>query len=201
MLSAGAVLLSVAAAGEGVLRGDVLLARWVQASPESVAAPLSRFADWVGSIPTLLAAAATITVVLLIGRHYIAPVMLGAALLGRALNPLIKDVVESPRPPPDLVRVTERASGSGFPSGHVMGVVLLYGSCVLLAHQLVGRPRLRLLIQGAATAIVVTTGLGRIYTGAHWPSDVLGGYLWGGVVLLVVVRGVRLLRILSQCPD
>ncbi len=40
----------------------------------------------------------------------------------------------------------------------------------------------------ACLALILLTGYGRILVGAHWPSDVLGGYLWGGLLLLLALR-------------
>ena len=51
-----------------------------------------------------------------------------------------------------------------------------------------GRPRLRLWAIAAA-AVVLVVGASRIYLGAHWFTDVLGGYALGGawVSLLTAV--------------
>ena len=49
----------------------------------------------------------------------------------------------------------------------------------------------------AATLLVVLalTGIVNVWLGVHWPSDVLGGYLWGAVLLLpAVAAGERLQR-------
>jgi membrane-associated phospholipid phosphatase len=38
--------------------------------------------------------------------------------------------------------------------------------------------------------VIMLMGPARVYVGAHWPSDVLGGYLWGSLLLLLVL-GLR----------
>lgn len=66
-----------------------------------------------------------------------------------------------------------------FPSGHAYGSLLTYGylahfTASWLAYILVG-------------ALVFLIGLSRLYLGAHFPSDVLGGWLMGGIALAVVI--------------
>ncbi|HEY8490751.1 MAG TPA: phosphatase PAP2 family protein [Dehalococcoidia bacterium] len=191
LLLLAALPLSLAAAGDGTLPGDQALARAVQAVSFPGAAELARLVNWLGAAP----AAAVITVALAAGlailRRYPEALLVLATLPARALNALLKAAAGSPRPTEDLVRVTEHVDGLGFPSGHAMGAVLLYGAVFYLAGRLVPPGRARAAVRAGAAAAVALAGLARIYTGAHWPSDVLGGYLWGAAVLWLLVAAYR----------
>ena len=70
--------------------------------------------------------------------------------------------------------------GDIYPSGHVSNAVVLYGTIAMLA---VGH---RTLVRTMAIFISLTVGLGTIYLDTHWFTDVVGGWLAGGIVLLAV---------------
>jgi undecaprenyl-diphosphatase len=100
------------------------------------------------------------------------------------LNVLIKLLVDRPRPTATLVEIFQHASGLSFPSGHVMSYVAFWGLLFSLGIILFNRNRwwqYALLIVPAL--FVVLVGPSRIYLGDHWASDVLGGYLFGGLLL------------------
>jgi membrane-associated phospholipid phosphatase len=100
---------------------------------------------------------------------------------------LLKDAVQSPRPLAALgVRIDEFQSSYGFPSGHVYGDVLFYGAMAVFAPLWVPQ-RLVLPVRALAFGIVLLAGPARVVVGAHWPSDVLGGYLWGGFALCIAL--------------
>jgi membrane-associated phospholipid phosphatase len=87
--------------------------------------------------------------------------------------------------------------GDIYPSGHVSNAVVLYGAIAMLA---VGHRRL---VTAMAVFVSVTVGLSTIYLDTHWLTDVLGGWLAGGMVLLAVPtlvppveRGLHRLRTL-----
>ena len=104
---------------------------------------------------------------------------LAAAVVLRLGNGLMKSIVESPRPSVDLgVRVDDIFHGYGFPSGHVYSDTLCYGVIAALAPAWLPPP-LVLPARILAIAIIVLAGPARIVVGAHWPSDTLGGYLFG----------------------
>lgn len=66
---------------------------------------------------------------------------------------------------------------ASFPSGHSTQAATFYGGLVLLVL-LSGAPVRRKVIAVAAAGVVtMLVGVSRAYLGAHWASDVLGGYL------------------------
>jgi undecaprenyl-diphosphatase len=106
---------------------------------------------------------------------------------GHLLNLLVKGVVERPRPSPELVSVLESADHSSFPSGHVTSVTAALGLAFYLVSTQVRHRGLRTALQGLVALLVLVMGPSRITLGVHWPSDVLGGYLLGALVLATVL--------------
>lgn len=188
------------AAGDSVLPGDVTIQRMVQDASTPGAQLLADAVNAIGgTLGVCLTAAAIIWWCVRHGHSAAAVVVCGALLL-RGANALVKSPVGSPRPDGTLVRVTEEANGYGFPSAHVMGVVLLYGAVLVLASDLVRCRARRCLVQAAAVLVLATIGFGRIHTGAHWPSDVLGAYLYGILGLAGLLTVYRALQT-GRLPD
>lgn len=188
------LLLTMVSAGPGILPGDVSIALWLQALPLPGAAEIARLGYWAGGAVVIVSVNVLLVVILWSwGRPRLAALWL-LILLVRLLNPLLKLLLTSPRPTLDQVLVTEIATGYGFPSGHVNSATLLYGGIIWLAEQVIARVWLRRLIQIVAALLIFSTAFGRVYTGAHWPSDVLGGFLWGLTELaLLAIIADRLL--------
>jgi membrane-associated phospholipid phosphatase len=188
------IALSAVAAGDGRLPGDVAIQRFVQRTPEPYFRWLADFGNWIGSSRVFAVIAAALAIALFAVRRRWEAVFLIAALAARSLNGVLKRLLDSPRPTSDLVRVTEIASSLGFPSGHAMGSTLGYGAIALIANHVIPDRRLRLGVQVACAITILIVGFGRIFVGAHWPSDVLGGYLWGALILSALHFGFDALR-------
>lgn len=195
VLVAAATWLTIEASGNGVLPGDKAIAIGVQRADVPWAHHLAWLAYMIAGSPMVMAIAATFIFLLgRAGRHTEALFFLMVVVI-RSTNWLLKSLAESPRPNETAVRVSEKAEGLGFPSGHVMSAVLLYGSIICLSRYIVRRGAGRAILVAVAGFAIVVTGFGRIYTGAHWPSDVLGGYLWGTLFLLLVLWAYRTERL------
>lgn len=188
------ILLTFAAAGPNVLAIDVTIARAVQHSDFPGLSLLAAFVAVAGDTPAMFALAAVAIAILARAGHYAAIWPVAGALALRCGNALIKAAADSPRPTAQFVPTHETPHGNGFPSAHVMGVVLLYGVLFVLAGELIRRHRLRLAVQSGAVAMILAIGVGRIYTGAHWPTDVLGAYLYGFLFLFPLIASYRVLR-------
>jgi undecaprenyl-diphosphatase len=96
-----------------------------------------------------------------------------AALM--AINALVKLVFAAPRP--DAIEPLLVVTSHSFPSGHAVGAMTLFGAIALLW------PSRALIVLCAA--IILATGLSRVWLGVHWPSDIMGGWIAGAAWLLV----------------
>jgi undecaprenyl-diphosphatase len=168
--------------------GDVTLTRAVQAVQLPGLDLISDFIFRVGLSPIFQLIALGIAAVMAFRRQHLMALFVVLAAFARGSVVLLKELVERPRPSPFQVDVTEQVGGFSFPSGHVLGAVLLWGLVYFASEQLIANRRMRRWVQWSSLALIVLTGFQRVWTGAHWPSDVLGAYLWGGVILFILVK-------------
>ena len=98
-------------------------------------------------------------------------------------NVVLKGLTDRPRPtdPVPKDRELEKPDSTSFPSGHTASAAAFSG--------VVGRayPALWVPINGLAAAV----GFSRVYTGVHYPGDVLGGWILGKAVAFGVDRVAR----------
>ena len=132
-----------------------------------------------GDAAVLGPAAAVALLWLLWRRRWIAAAhWLAALAFGLALTAGLEAAVDMPRP-------SLAAAGFGFPSIAVtMTTITLGFFAVLIARELPGRRRVWPYL--LAGLVVTLLGFARLYLGAHWLSDVVGGVLFGTVWLLVL---------------
>jgi membrane-associated phospholipid phosphatase len=126
----------------------------------------------------------------LLARHLGAMWLVAALVVSLADTP-VKLLVDRPRPAGDLVQVSEKTASAAFPSGHATAAVLVYGFIFYLAGFLIPARLWRFVVQASCLVVILLTGLQRVYVGAHWPSDVLGGLLFGGLLLALLIWSHR----------
>ena len=114
-------------------------------------------------------------------------------LIANVWNPLIKNAVMRLRPyfvpgyDVKLLRLIDSeadamdvaAQGYSFPSGHSSSAVAVYGS--LAAHE-----KKKKLLWVLAAVLPLLVGFSRVYVGAHFPTDVLCGWLLGVLIVALI---------------
>jgi len=131
-------------------------------------------------------------------RTCVLALLLALALSDITTEKLLKNVFQSPRPYATLKNVHHHRSGRwvlyqpeyyamdrrrsyGFPSSHAANTAAAALVLFLFCR--------RSIWLGLPLALLV--GLSRIYTGNHYPFDVLAGYIWGGLCAIGAVFASR----------
>lgn len=138
----------------------------------------------------ILAALLAIGLVSAHQRHWV-PVLLLAVPGGLVLNALVKLAFERVRPTFDHPLV--HLSTFSFPSGHAAGATVWWGFVLVLVWSCRSGAVGRTACAAGVVAIVLLTALSRVYLGAHYPSDVLGGIAEGTLWLLACFSGAQVL--------
>ncbi len=99
---------------------------------------------------------------------------MGAVIFGTLMASAMKALLHVERPPTLYAEIADYA----FPSGHATMSVVIYGFlAVMIARERAGP--VRWLPYVAAGSWVAMVALSRLYLGAHWLTDVLGGITLG----------------------
>jgi undecaprenyl-diphosphatase len=158
---------------------------------------------WGGVLSMTVASAGIVLLLLLVGRAKEARYLAFGAGGGLLLNLLLKELFHRARPGADFVYLLPSLSSLSFPSGHTMGTTSVVGSLVVILHVVKAPRALRLASILLGSAAIIGVGLSRVYLGAHYPSDVLGGFL-AAAAWVSVVTGLMYPRLLpgeGAAPD
>lgn len=116
----------------------------------------------------------------------LAATVAGAATMGY----ILKMLVARARPGGLLPAAIE--TSFSFPSGHATASLALFGFMTYLLCKMFPAKKAFFLV--ASIILIGSVGFSRLYLGVHFPSDVLAGYLVGGLWLLGGIETVRYLR-------
>jgi undecaprenyl-diphosphatase len=147
-------------------------------------AAVARFFTMLGE-PTLVIAASVVGAVWLwfAGHRHLAPAFFAITAFARLFTELQKYWIARVRPElePHLVVVKSMS----FPSGHATSSMVFF---VMTALVLTQGSRWRNAAVGIAVVLALLVGLSRVMLGVHWPSDVVGGWAFGLMWLLLTLR-------------
>jgi membrane-associated phospholipid phosphatase len=187
LLAPVAIILSVGAGVFNYFPGDL----WISHTVQSVANPgLTAFLKGVSWIfGDWHAALLVVPVCLLVWwkAGFWDGWLVALAGLISLINGGLKIVIDRPRPSPELVNVLMPYHGSGFPSGHLFFSVLFLGILTYLFFSHVKNTFGRVIVLVLMILIMLLVGFSRLYLGLHWASDLLGGMVYGGLFLFLLI--------------
>lgn len=165
---------------------------WAVAHRNGTLTPVAVAISLLGGTLAMTALATVTCLILSWRRRWTAAALVAITGLGGGL--LVrggKRLTDRDRPPIEehLISVSNQA----YPSGHSMGSFVVVGIVLAVALPGIHGPALRAWTAIAAALFVLAVGLSRIYLGVHWATDVLGGWCFGALWLILCLTGYRYL--------
>ena len=180
---AGSLWLAMLLLGGAGWEQDEALLAMIRAGEDGVlarnAAVLTKFGGWmVLSAITIVAA-----IYLAFTRRIRAALLLFMVFGGRLLVELMKVIVDRDRP--GASPYLEALHSMSFPSGHATNAMITYLAIAILVPV---RQRNRAIAVGIGLAMAIQVGWSRVALGYHWPSDIVGGWAFGLLWIMVCMR-------------
>ena len=109
-------------------------------------------------------------------------ILVGVVIISTIFNNIIKLLIRRERP---LVLKLVIEKTFSFPSGHTMASVSLYGILIYLILKSNLNKKLKVILSIMLGIIPLLVGISRIYLGAHFATDIIGGYLLASILLII----------------
>lgn len=180
----GVAVLTTIVRNSQLLAGEVPITRWLYEHNgyglETMAESLDGLITGVAAPPIWVG---TILLAWWAWGRYAAATMFGAGLLTAPVS--LIDLAARPRPTETLVWESI-GGGGGYPSGHVIFAILVFGVFAYLARRNMPPSWWRNVVYWGIWAFIAVMGPARIMTLTHWPADVGASYLIAFPQLLFV---------------
>lgn len=175
----------------GFMQLDRLAYQWVHTVHAPWLINIMLVITYMGFSLTYIILAAAVSCYLLYRRQVWEAVFLNISLFSAwGLMGLLKNWFERSRPTGEVLTA---AGGYSFPSGHAMLSMAFYG---FLASLLLSRSSSKWAPLGAISLyiLVFLIGFSRIYLNVHYLSDVLAGFIFGFICLILSLKGMEAVR-------
>lgn len=143
--------------------------------------------SWLGYMPGSLIVVLITALMFFLFKYKKEALFLVITMASNVLCSVVKIIVNRPRPAQSLVRIIGTTRQQSYPSGHVVFYIAFLGFLILLMYRSATIPKfIRTGVSFIAIILILAIPFSRIYLGAHWFTDVLGGFLFGALCLFAV---------------
>lgn len=170
-------------------RWDWLIAQYFLSVRSELLTGVMKFFTFLGDAEFVTATMIIILASLTLKKKYVYSIALTlSAAVSFVTSFLLKDIFSRPRPQGHQLVVE---GGFSFPSGHAIIAVALYGMLTYFLVKYFKNKYAKIASGIAGFAVIAAIGVSRIYLGVHWPSDVIGSYIFGGLWIGIIIWLVR----------
>ena len=137
-------------------------------------------------VPSAIVVVGVVGLLVTLRRWLAAAVALLTSGLADASSYITNEIVRRPRPSDHGLHILHVIKTYySFPSGHVIHAVAFFGFVLFLTWQTRRPAPLLWPVRAVLIALIVLMGPSRVLEGEHWPSDILGGLLYGAFWLIL----------------
>lgn len=111
-----------------------------------------------------------------------------SVIIATITNMLLKVLFMRERP--DILRIVHETSYS-FPSGHAMVNAALYGTISILIYKQFKDKKIKIGFIAFLSLLTLLIGYSRVYLGVHYITDVIGGWLFGIIISILVYNTIK----------
>ncbi len=153
---------------------------------------LDRYFTFITHFGDTLSIILVVAVFLLLTRNQDGLLLTISAVSSALVNTLVKHLFVRARP--SHLRLIKQG-GYSFPSGHAMISICVYGFLLYLVFLRVENKYVKYTLMTILAILIISIGISRIYVGVHYPSDVIGGYFLGGILIALITEAIRLEKV------
>jgi membrane-associated phospholipid phosphatase len=180
VITLGFIVLSVIVAIYPTMAIDIKFSREIQEHQNPIIDRVMYLISTPGYMPESVILITVTSLLFFLFKYKKAAVFVLLTGLSGLVSTIVKALVNRPRPSKDLVRIVFETTQQSFPSGHMMFYVVFFGFLILLMVQLEHISKaLKYIVIVISLFFIFTIPFSRIYLGAHWFTDVLGGFFLG----------------------
>lgn len=165
---------------------DIKIYDFIISFKNDINTSLFKTITFLGSIKFISLICITFALLTLIKKDKSYLLIILVTLVSSTVNLIIKNIIRRDRPDKINWLITE--SNYSFPSGHSMTATVLYGFLAYLIYKSNLNKNVKTIILIMILLLILLIGISRIYLGVHYTSDVIGGFLWGSTLLILITR-------------